>query len=138
VGLPIGHSPVADRPLADAFLKVNLDAPDKIIEHDFKTWLCRAKEAFSAAEKQKEFTKAQGFRNWAAAKVLEYLDVMHWNKLNNGSPSYQDLANIVYLGEGKGGEQIKNPTKKHADRLMTREAIITLAYQVLHERQGKV
>ncbi len=91
---------------------VNLSYSDKQIIKDFKKWLKNARKMdgrYRTRRSQKGIKKIQDGRftlkmldSWSRDKLLEYIDINLWYKINNKKVKIDDICEMVYSDREDG------------------------------------
>lgn len=126
------------------WLEVDMNCSDNEILADFKSWLKRARSNSDGLSKSRErklktFSKAS-LSNWHLAKVLPFIDLVTWNKLQGNKVSYKVYGEILYpdpkdLTDKTG--KVENTVIPHVTKLMSIETLRRMTKVLFSENRKK-
>lgn len=132
-GKPIDLLYIDDDIIGRKHLTVDLNANLEELQDDFKSWVTHAKRQFDANEKRHIINDSHE-RLWAQHRVLSYLDLLIWCRLNefeiknHGDTTYTELVQWVYddrFPNGVTRETIRN-IKRYEKEMMNFNFLIRL------------
>jgi len=121
-----------------AYLGLDLDMCDEFLIEDFKAELKLARSKAGIAARTRKFSESE-FRNWHDVKVLQYLDLHRWHKLQKLESTNNQIGEILFPEDtgGGAGERIRRTMNKHIKTVTSRETIISLLAQTHKQRNSK-
>lgn len=78
--------------------KVNLNATDDNLTRDFAAWLARTRQATGITTAKKQFDQ-RDFDQWEKYRILPYLDLTMWARVNNVQLTQQTLGEALFPNE---------------------------------------
>ena len=85
-----------------SWLEVDMDCSESEIREEFSAWLKRAKQKQKAEKKSKRrehklnILNKVTFRKWHDERVLAYIDLAMWNKLNGNDVTNNTYGEILF------------------------------------------
>jgi len=106
----------------ETLLNVNLYESDAVLIEDFKQWLQVERDKKEVEPLRNHYSEAK-MRRWHEFRVLAYLDISLWHKLNNITCTNGRMALILYPDDasGIGAERIRKTTKLMADEILNKQ-----------------
>jgi len=110
-------------------LNVNLYESDAVLIEDFKQWLQFEREKKEVEPLRNHYSDAR-IRRWHQFRVLAYLDISLWHKLNDITCTNGQMALLLYPDDtsGIGAERIRKTTKPMASEVMDKQ-LYNLAFK---------
>ena len=117
-----------------SYAKVNLDASDEQIKHDFDTWLAIERERRHYVVAKKNFNLID-FKSWHESSILPYLDLMFWSQIETVKINQYAVAQAIYPDAYALDSEVDplgklKTTKKKSAYLMNHETLKLLEMQV--------
>lgn len=109
------------------FAQINLKIPDDMLLEAFMKWVNEERLKLGVKAKNKRISKTH-FRNWHDARILQYLDINQWHRINNLKPKKEEIEMILFP-EYVQGKDLKT-TIKHIDELYSKGYKSALIAQV--------
>lgn len=117
-------------PLSTAI--INLQAPDDVLVEHFLMYLKEARKRRKIPEKKRLISDAK-VRNWHESRVLPYIDLTHWHRVNELTITDGDAARLIFPDDSTGTalDKIRKTTKKHAREILSKDNIYSLQTQLV-------
>jgi hypothetical protein len=112
-------------------LRVNLALQDSILISEFKLTLAEMRSKCKLNVIDSRYSVK--FTNWIAARVLQYLDLQYWLKVNNRKLTPSEMADVLFADEKNGhasSHNIKNTTAKQAINFLSYENFFYLSSEL--------
>jgi hypothetical protein len=117
-------------------IEVDLGAPDDHLVKEFRAWLKRVRREAGVPQIPKGFG-AEHFADWHSKRLLPYLDLTLWARLNGGSINLSVMGYALFPDEPLRGPKmrdveamIRRTVAPQARALTSLEVISTLSRQV--------
>ena len=124
------RSEIMGTDFGDVKAEIDLFAPDDVIIADFPKWLGSARKVFEIPS-QRMFSDAQ-LSKWVEFRIIPYMDLTLWAKLEKVNISYAVLGNALFPDEFDVDlpDRIRRVTKPQADRLTQSRVIEAMVRQL--------
>jgi hypothetical protein len=111
---------------SDCFAVVDLKVPDDLLVTSFLTWVENKRLERGVKATNKVITPAKS-RQWHDARILQYMDVTQWHRINNLNPTSGQIGLILYPDDNRGAvaERLR-VVKKHIVELSSKGYMNTL------------
>jgi len=105
---------------SNCFAKVELKMPDNLLVKAFSEWVKNKRFERDVKATNNKITSAKS-RQWNEARILQYLDVTQWHRINDLKPTQEQVGLIIYPDDNRGAvdERLKT-IKKHITHLKTK------------------
>lgn len=119
--------------MSRAFVVIDLNAPDDVLEQAFRKWLKKTKK-----NQQRASTKIQSkLRDWVGSKVIEYIDLTQWHTLRGTKINAVEIESILFptrsLNDYKISEEVVALAEKHKKELLNEQFTSRLLAQRMKE-----
>lgn len=98
---------------------IDLSAPNKKIEQDFKKWLKQKRSSFAKQKNIPSQSFEEEKKRIIDQKVFQFIDLMTWFELYGESVTHNQMAEILFPNSFKIGDDIKNTTISHSKRVFS-------------------
>jgi len=86
---------------SNCFAEVDLKMPDDLLVSSFLAWVENKRLSRGVKSTNKVITPAKS-RQWHEARILQYMDVTQWHRINNLNPTLGQLGLIIYPDDDRG------------------------------------
>ncbi len=105
---------------SDCFAAVDLRMPDDLLVSSFEAWVENKRLERGVKATNKAITPAKS-RQWSNARMLQYMDVTQWHRINNLKPTHGQIGLIIYPDDDRGGSTERlRIARKHLMELKTK------------------
>jgi len=125
-----------EEPIASCrFATINVKIPDDVLVKHFLDWVSGERLKLGVEAPKKVITDSH-FRRWHEARILQYMDVRQWHKINNLTPKNVAviLGSVIYPDNAEGNHESKmKTTRKHLKQLESkgyRSALTAMVHSI--------